>query len=441
MKKNKVQFFFSPLGALSTSPYGGFIGKKDGKFYLKKMQFEKFCCYASWEGVSGMRILPYAQWWIEYFTDMFQPFGRERIPNISASITYERAKLPSQKATLRKNRFDLSKFNKDYFRVLRELVKIANLYNITVCFCLFDTCGFHNLGLTKKHIHLNPFYNNVQDVKHFIPGKKWAIKYVDKVLDTLDGLNVMYELCNEYNYVDKQAATEFAIDVFYKFKERGIPGELLSYGACLVPPYNHTILQAELKAGRNIGREDLYGEEGKYKIFRPIHGMCTGKGLDAIWHYFWLSFFISNDGDYWEGDHCDHIKPRPERNRPVAAQLAAVVKACIDNYKYHTDGRLIFEHCPKNFNQSCQVPKLKAMVRVFKDKFGFRPPNWHKYKYKYYEPEVIDVPEPELPPEEEEFIEDWKTCFDKWYLPILDIFGKYWYVLLMIIIVIGVLSL
>jgi hypothetical protein len=439
MKKNKIRFFCSPLGALSTSPHGGFVGKKDGKFYLKAEEFEKFCCYVSWEGFSGMRILPYAQWWCDHFTNMFQPFGREKRSNISACSS-EHGTLPSLKATYRQHKFDLSEFNKDYFKILKQLVKIANLYNLTVCFCLFDTCGFHKLGLTKEYIHLNPFHNNVQGVKHFIPGKKWAIKYVYKVLSTLGGLNVMYELCNEYSYLDRKAATEFAVEVFSIFKNQDIPAELLSYGACVVPPYDHTILQAEMKAGRNIGREDLYGEDGKYKIFRPVHGMCTGKSLEHIWHYFWLSFFISNDGDYWNGDHCDHIKPRPERNRPTSGVMAAKVNECISNYKYHTEGKLIFEHCPKNFSKSCQVPKLKAMVNVYNEKFGLKPPNWHKYKYKYYEPEEIEKPPPPPPviPEEDPE-EEWVTCLSKWYWPIRDIFYKYWYVILMVIVMLGVL--
>jgi hypothetical protein len=358
----RVEFAFSPLGALSTSSQGGWIIYENESFKFDVETAEKAIQMASWKGVSIMRILPFSQWWVKSKKEMFQPFKYEE----------------------ESGKYNLKKWNPDYWRILKDFVLLCNIYNIKVMFCVFDTCGLHK---NQPGLMRNPWFNNKQGIKHFVSGGQHSARYVEKVLFELEKFdNIMYEFCNEYSYIDKAKAIRFAIDVFYQFKNAGIPAHHISFGACVVPPYDNSILLAHLKASRNICRESLYGESGKVKIFRPIHGMCYGQSLQNVLYYFWLSFFISNDGDYWYGVGCDYIEAKPGRNRPKAIELYGIAKQVLTEFRFdiYSASRIIIEHCPKNFDPNCQKKKLRKMILPYFERFNRYPSNYKKYRFRYY---------------------------------------------------------
>ncbi len=379
-RASRVDFAFSPLAALSTSPHGGWILYNDGEFSLNP-ECEYYLQYASWEGFGVVRVLPYAQWWVVNRVQMFTPF-------------YFNSALKS---------WDLNKWNSQYWKVTKQFIDLCNKYGLKVMFCIFDSCGFHSVPGTAEHRHKNPFWNNINGVKHYINNWNIAEKYINKCLDEFNDYDMMWEFSNEYCCYNRSKLIEFANKVFAIFKSRNIPASSLTYGAHMQSPWDNTTLQAELKASRNIGKDSQYGELGKYEIYKPIHSAVYKEHLEHIYHYFWLSFYISDDGDYWNGHGgCDCITPKPNRFRPIGLELYDLVRKCLMKYKWHTTGRLIFEHCPKNFDISCQGSKLKNMVKAYYEFFKVYPENWHKYTFRGYiqpedtEPENPDPIEPDM---------------------------------------------
>lgn len=109
-----------------------------------------------------------------------------------------------------KPKFDLSKFNDDYFERLRERVIAAGKQGMYVAVMLFDGWGLH-LSPAPDNIEGHPFYaaNNINGVNitsildHQVlplpkPVQELQEAYMQKVIDTVHDLpNVLYEVSNE----------------------------------------------------------------------------------------------------------------------------------------------------------------------------------------------------------------------------------------------------
>lgn len=91
-------------------------------------------------------------------------------------------------------KYRLDHFNPQYFKTLRTMAEIANLYNLKFYFSLYDACG-----LKRQVRNFNPWYSNHNRVSHFTQARaqRFRLLWVEKVFETLDCLNVGYELCNE----------------------------------------------------------------------------------------------------------------------------------------------------------------------------------------------------------------------------------------------------
>ena len=109
-----------------------------------------------------------------------------------------------------KPKFDLSKFNNDYFERLRSYIIAAGNQGMYVDVMLFDGWGLH-LSPAPDNIEGHPFHakNNVNGISltsildHQVlplpePIQKLQEAYIQKVLDTVHDLpNVLYEVSNE----------------------------------------------------------------------------------------------------------------------------------------------------------------------------------------------------------------------------------------------------
>jgi hypothetical protein len=109
-----------------------------------------------------------------------------------------------------KPKFDLSKFNDEYFERLRGRIIAAGKQDMYVDVMLFDGWGLH-LSPAPDNVEGHPFHakNNVNDVsitsilEHQVlplpqPVQKLQEAYIRKVIDTVHDLsNVLYEVSNE----------------------------------------------------------------------------------------------------------------------------------------------------------------------------------------------------------------------------------------------------
>lgn len=106
-----------------------------------------------------------------------------------------------------KPKFDLTKFNEDYFKRLRQRVETAAKRGIFVSIMLFEG---HCLQFADEGREFHPFHpdNNINGIGWRNWEEYYALKnpqilqlqeaYVRKVIDTVNDLdNVLYEICNE----------------------------------------------------------------------------------------------------------------------------------------------------------------------------------------------------------------------------------------------------
>lgn len=122
-------------------------------------------------GATGLREMPF---WLEKYEDhIFAPFFFED------------------------GTFNLARFNPLYFENLRRMAEIANRFNLKFYLSLYEHCN------TRKKNNLRPFVpwtNSRQNLKNAWYGSDadgYRRNWERKVFETLDGLKVGYELCNE----------------------------------------------------------------------------------------------------------------------------------------------------------------------------------------------------------------------------------------------------
>ena len=125
-----------------------------------------------------------------------------------------------------KPKFDLTRFNEEYFTRLRDRVQAAGKRGIYVSVMLFEG---HCLQFAEEGWRFHPFHpdNNVnqlsmdwQDYYTLKNPKVWELqaRYIRKVMDAVNDLdNVLYEVCNEAG----PYSTEWQYQVIRFVKEEG----------------------------------------------------------------------------------------------------------------------------------------------------------------------------------------------------------------------------
>jgi hypothetical protein len=139
-------------------------------------------------------------------------------------------------------RFDLARWNDDYFARLRERVEQAGRKSIYVAVMLFEAWAIKWAQPTTDPWPYHPMHpaNNINDITDdpvVANGRAWDFyslrcpqllhwqkAYVQKVVDTLNDLdNVLFEICNEVPHRPEAMAWQDHMCRFIKEYERGKP--------------------------------------------------------------------------------------------------------------------------------------------------------------------------------------------------------------------------
>jgi hypothetical protein len=385
--------------------------KESDKFYLKKKMFEKFCWYCAWNGADGVTIFPNTIWHVNSIDEMVQPFQLES------------------------GKFNLEKLRDDHWQILQDINEITRMYNLQVLYKLFDQCGTH---FNQPNLLFNPWLNNHQGVEHFVLGIFHSMNYIHKCIDIFP--DAIFELCNEFGFgglygpprqvededdkirytsYDLRTAIRWGMDVAKILKARGIPANRVSFGAHWHKPWNHSLLQSQLKRGVHICSDEIYGEESKFSIYRPVHGKDD---YNHIKSGFQLSWLVSDDGWYVPEDeqHKDVNPWRPGRARPNGNEWREFSRKVCANYKAHDNfkNNAIVEHLPKLFTEEVQAPTIVGISEGYKDVYGRYPSNWRRTKYKgAYDPKPepeVPIPEPVPEPPKPPIVQKWRFfCINK----------------------------
>ncbi len=205
MQQDKIIIAISNITMLTHAEYG-WLEYTNSKHKIKS-EVDKFFWTISYYGANATRLLPYSSFVNKFDKkDMFQPY------------VYAGS-----------GKWDISKFNDYYFDVLRNVIIIANSYNLTVWFDLFDNCQFF-----KGAKEYSPWANNIQGMNSYMDSLKYSKKWIDKILDIFKGLDVKYELGNELApKIGMKASTKWAVEIVKYLLDKGVKPKDLTYGAMM----------------------------------------------------------------------------------------------------------------------------------------------------------------------------------------------------------------
>jgi hypothetical protein len=187
-------------------------------------------------------------------------------------------------------KYDLSRFNEQYFTNLAEMARIANGQGIVFYLSLFDTGGhmnFPNQPWRLNHQGLDRWYDGGDLAKQL------RIRWVKKVLDTLKPRYVVgFELANE---VRNENFPAIAVDIMTQLRAANVPLWRIIMGAEFILSdkiEGNTLYRKTKNALKKIKQWD------KRQIFsKVIHGSDQWF-FQEYWHVqkHWSRYFISDDG-------------------------------------------------------------------------------------------------------------------------------------------------
>lgn len=305
------------------------------------------------------------------------------------------------------NKWDLSRFNDWYFPILRQIVEIANSYNLEVWIPWFDSCEVQRErdGSPKPWGQWSPWIQNIQGVSHFYDAKAdpYARAWVKRLVKEMAGRKVFWPWGNE---LGSNRYPEWARRVIFPLvRELGIPYDRMTYGAVMgEAPYLGEGKFGDASTPQDTARkffgEDFPPESNKFKILREVHA-CGRPAADAFTTYglhpaqaaYWWGgkpvgkFVLSDDGV--------HEWPNPkDGGRPDSARWKAMATWAL---QYSNLGGL--EHCPEGGDLEYQAGVVAAIGAAYHAKFGTWPVNYGKWHYEPPPPPPDPEPEPEPDPE------------------------------------------
>lgn len=426
---DKVPYFASNLTGLTGAWYGYCDRGPDGKWRLKPAaanheperfdrEWEWYCHTVSWNGTSGVRMMPYSHWDVDTPQNMLTPY------------------------ILTDNGWDLTQWNENYFAILRQIAEIANKYGLTFSFCLFDGCQF-----VGERAEFNPWRDNPQGYGHFFQSIPLSLAWIDRALDTLAGLNYTVRLGNELEVGAYGLSSNSTCEPFlwaeavlgHLHNVRGIPWSNIYSGFCM-SDIDGLGWGGFLKA--NI--EDWFGEEAKSMIPREVHGAGSWSTLEnpegrVVKNLVYgLGYHLSYDGGphmirvsisadgskyadrYFDGGSlCDRymegnaesVGVSPGTWRAMIRKLLAdVLEPGGSAFTVAGAHKWELEYFPQRAwdNEACMTESLSGMAEEVKTKTGLYPENYHKYP----KPEPTSQPIPVNPP-----FDWWGWIANrKWYL-------------------------
>lgn len=265
-QEQRIEIFGSVLGAMADPARWSFSCiHPDGSLNAEKYQdfmstFRKY-------GATATRELPF----------LVHDDKRTVTPNYMPYV-YENGK------------YNLDKFNDQYFKNLAEMARIANGQGIVFYFSLFDQGGHGNFPNS-------PWRLNHQNVDGWLdPGNKakyYRSQWVWKVLDTLQSPYVVgYELANEPNHENFPA---IAADTMRQLRRNKVPYWRILMGAEFIRsdriPGNKLYRQTKkvLKTMKEWDKRELFS--------KVVHGADVWF-FQKYWHVqkHWARPFFSDDG-------------------------------------------------------------------------------------------------------------------------------------------------
>ncbi len=145
----------------------------DNRGDLIEKKWEEYCRSFADGGSDLVRVLP--------FLNVGDDAGSTDLPEYSGYMPYQ----------IRDGKYDLESFNEKYFLNLRKMAEIANRYGMGFVFSIFDRC--HGTFLSSpwrlNHQNVDMWYQ-----KHL---HRFSLAWVRRVVDTLKGCDVMWEIENE----------------------------------------------------------------------------------------------------------------------------------------------------------------------------------------------------------------------------------------------------
>lgn len=260
---NRIKIFSSYYGAISRINDPAYnISVIDNNSALDVEKWSEMCRRVANNGANSIREMCY---WIEKPTDRdFSPYY------------------------FNNGKYYLDNFNQRYFDNLRKMVLIANAYNLTFYFSLYESCG-----MKPKTRNVNPWYLNHNKVTHFNQRKaaQYRIMWENKVLETLSGLKVGYELCNEPTVDEK----DLLFTTFKRLRLRDV-----AFPEIILGVENET---RPYRKFRNLIIEEFgeeeYNKKIKHESFSSIHNVSekTFKHLE-LQEGHTRRYFISADGTH-----------------------------------------------------------------------------------------------------------------------------------------------
>lgn len=187
-------------------------------------------------------------------------------------------------------KYDLARFNEQYFTNLAEMARIANGQGIVFYLSLFDTGGhgnFPNQPWRLNHQNIDRWYGQGDLAKQL------RIRWVKKVLETLIGKYVVgFELGNE---VRNENFPEIAVDIMTQLRAADVPLWRIIMGAEFIlsdKVEGNTLYRKTKNALKKLKQWD------KRQIFsKVVHGAYQWF-FQKYWYVqkHWSRFFVGDDG-------------------------------------------------------------------------------------------------------------------------------------------------
>lgn len=364
-------------GPLTFTDYGyGFMSSDGGAFTFDLKAWGQYCAAIANAGANAIRVLPYGVWGerAEGRKSQFSPY------------------------VLEGEKWNLGKWNPEYFTIMRKALEIANKYRLTVWFCWFDNCQLQKGTWTP----MSPWMHNTQGITSFYEkgADKYCAAWVKKVIAEFGDLDIFWPWGNELNG-DKTPAWARRV-LFPLIKSLKIPYDRMTYGAVMDDaPYLGEGKFKDKATGQDIARkyfgEDFPPESNKFRLLREVHkcgtvkfDACTPFGKRPEQAAFWWGnkavgdFVLSDDGvkENW---------PSEDGGRPDADRWGDMMARYLKYKNAH------FEHLPEGGSLDYQVSVLRAMSEAYKAKHGKYPSNYGNVAYE--PPPAEPVPDPEPTPE------------------------------------------
>ena len=362
-KNLRVWFDLEPILA------GRDVDLVDGKWKLRREVMRQRVALLAWQGVNGMRILPYGGW---------NPNG-----------TMQKAEECFTPYLVENGKFNLDRPNPDYWPIIYDVAWIMAEFNVEMWFCLFDNCQFwHNPAWACWRNNIQGRGNYMEDLER---SEAWTLEAVNN-LGHLP--NVGWVVCNEADdFGNPKRADNWYTTILTALKDCGVKPEHISLGAILNKATGYEngefIRKRCLQDAAKSVSHEVFGEPAAYERYLPVHSVTddpSAQWLYGILHAEAMAYFkhlnciLSNDG----------CKDKDStKNRVLWREMCAATIPQITSKR-----KIIFEFLSDSDSIETKIASAQYMAEGIGKSWLV---NWHRKPY-VPEPEPAPGPQPEPEP-------------------------------------------